>query len=247
MTAVLTIAALTVVRLPACCPITQTLAEKEGGADILGAAGVGLTGTIPVVFRQGNDTLTTMATAGQPLSSVRKLATISASGDVAAQAGQYIKYKCRKGECGTCAVRVDGQWIKTCSVSIPFVPEGESYEVRAHITLGSNALGSEGVFVRGTMVKPSKSSRFFSFKSFIAGFRNNFLGMVGFVKEGPLSRKGKVRVASLRPHMKQRPRSDCTSPGYTSGELQRTHQRRARARRQGCCAQGSTRQRRRVR
>mmetsp|Transcript_17685 Transcript_17685/g.49545 ORF Transcript_17685/g.49545 Transcript_17685/m.49545 type:complete len:401 (-) Transcript_17685:643-1845(-) len=163
MTAVLTIAALTVVRLPACCPITQTLAEKEGGADILGAAGVGLTGTIPVVFRQGNDTLTTMATAGQPLSSV------------AAQAGQYIKYKCRKGECGTCAVRVDGQWIKTCSVSIPFVPEGESYEV----------------FVRGTMVKPSKSSRFFSFKSFIAGFRNNFLGMVGFVKEGPLSRKGK--------------------------------------------------------
>ena len=64
---------------------------------------------------------------------------------VAAQAGQYIKYKCRKGECGTCAVRVDGQWIKTCSVSIPFVPEGESYEVRAHITLGSNALGSEGV------------------------------------------------------------------------------------------------------
>ena len=82
MTAVLTIAALTVVRLPACCPITQTLAEKEGGADILGAAGVGLTGTIPVVFRQGNDTLTTMATAGQPLSSVRKLATISASGDV---------------------------------------------------------------------------------------------------------------------------------------------------------------------
>jgi len=104
-----------------------------------------------------------MATAGQPLSSV------------AAQAGQYIKYKCRKGECGTCAVRVDGQWIKTCSVSIPFVPEGESYEV----------------FVRGTMVKPSKSSRFFSFKSFIAGFRNNFLGMVGFVKEGPLSRKGK--------------------------------------------------------
>lgn len=52
---------------------------------------------------------------------------------MAAQAGQYIKYKCKKGECGTCAVRVDGNWIRTCSVSVPHVPAGQSYEVRARV------------------------------------------------------------------------------------------------------------------
>jgi len=41
------------------------------------------------------------------------------------------------------------------------------------------------------MLKPTKSSRFFSVKSFFSGFKNNLLGMVGFAKEGPLSRKGK--------------------------------------------------------
>ena len=33
---------------------------------------------------------------------------------VAAQSGQYIKYQCKKGQCGTCEVRVDGKWIRTC-------------------------------------------------------------------------------------------------------------------------------------
>ena len=33
---------------------------------------------------------------------------------VAAQSGQYIKYQCKKGACGTCEVRVDGKWIRTC-------------------------------------------------------------------------------------------------------------------------------------
>ena len=64
------------------------------------------------------------------------------------------------------------------------------------------------------MVKGKKSSRFFSVRSFFDGFKNNILGqagsanrsressaasracgvhigMVGFVKEGPLSRKGR--------------------------------------------------------
>jgi hypothetical protein len=48
------------------------------------------------------------------------------------------------------------------------------------------------------MLKPTKSSRFFSIKSFYAGFKNNLLGMVGFAKEGPLSRKGKVRAPPTR-------------------------------------------------
>jgi len=135
----------------------QTLADTAGGAADKGADAVGLIGTIPVVFEQGNDTCQTMAIVGQPLS------------EVAAQAGQYIKYQCGKGECGTCAVRVDGEWIRTCSVKVPFVPKGEQYSV----------------YVRPSMVpKGKKSSRFFSFRSFIAGARNNLLGMVGFVKEG---------------------------------------------------------------
>lgn len=50
---------------------TQTLAEKIGGADDQGADAVGLTGTIPVEFTHGNDTLKTMAYVGQPLSAVR--------------------------------------------------------------------------------------------------------------------------------------------------------------------------------
>ena len=108
-----------------------------GGVEQQGAAAVGLTGNIPVKFSQGNDTLSTMAIVGQPL------------GDVAAQAGQYIKYKCRKGECGTCEVRVDGKWIRTCTATVPYVDKGQDYNV----------------FVRPSMVpKGKKSSRFFSFR-----------------------------------------------------------------------------------
>ena len=117
-----------------CC--AQTLADTTGGATERGAKGVGLIGTIPVVFSQGNETRETMAIVGQPLS------------EVAAQAGQFIKYKCGKGECGTCEVRVNGQWIRTCSVKVPYVPPGESYEV----------------FVRASMTKTKKSSSFFSFR-----------------------------------------------------------------------------------
>jgi len=138
----------------------KTLADTAGGVSDAGFDAVGLDGKIPVVFRQGNDTLSTVARQGQPLS------------QVAAQAGQFIKYKCGKGECGTCEVRVDGQWIRTCSVKVPYVPEGETYDV----------------FVRASMTKSKKSSRFFSFRSFIAGAKNNILGMVGFVREGRKSK-----------------------------------------------------------
>ena len=102
----------------------QTLSETVGGAGEQGAQAVGLTGTIAVEFSQGNDTVATKAYVGQPLSevcvawrSLRALVGIGRPGlaQVAAQAGQYIKYKCRKGECGTCEVRVDGKWIRTCS------------------------------------------------------------------------------------------------------------------------------------
>jgi hypothetical protein len=87
---------------------------------------------------------------------------------VAAQAGQFVKYKCLKGECGTCEVQVDGKWIRTCVTRVPALPPGEAFEVR----------------VRGSMVASKAASRFFSIRSFIAGFRNNLLGMIGFVREG---------------------------------------------------------------
>jgi len=138
----------------------QTLAETEGGVGDKGNGAVGLVGNIPVTFTQGNSTIDTVAIVGQPLS------------EVAAQCGQYIKYQCRKGECGTCAVQVDGQWTRTCVTKIPHVPKGETFAVT----------------VRGSMIKTAKSSRFYSFKSIIAGAKNNLLGMVGFVREGRRSK-----------------------------------------------------------
>ena len=104
----------------------QTVAESIGGADAQGASAVGLTGTIPVEFSHGNDTIKTMAFVGQELSAVRAArcwpplvpsrayATGHTPEQVAAQSGQYIKYQCKKGQCGTCEVRVDGKWIRTC-------------------------------------------------------------------------------------------------------------------------------------
>jgi len=134
----------------------KTLAETTGGIDTVGESAVGLVGNIPVTFSQANQTLSTKAIVGQPLS------------EVAAQCGQYVKYKCRKGECGTCEVRIDGKWVRTCITKVPHVAQGESLDV----------------FVRGSMIKTAKASRFYSFKSILAGARNNVLGMVGFVREG---------------------------------------------------------------
>ena len=49
----------------------------------------GLIGTIPVIFKAGDEIKETVALPGQPIS------------EVASQAGQFIKYGCGKGECGT--------------------------------------------------------------------------------------------------------------------------------------------------
>lgn len=139
----------------------RTLAEQIGGAGDQGHENVGLLGTIPVVFTCGEDVIKTKAMVGQPLS------------EVAAQSGQWIKYKCKKGQCGTCDVRIGGEWVHTCQHKIPYVPDGESYEV----------------FVRDTMKKAKRSSRFYSFKSLIAGAKNNILGMVGFVRDARRSKE----------------------------------------------------------
>ena len=71
----------------------KTLEEKlleSGEASVITPKDKGIKGNINVVFKQGNETRSTLAMAGQPLR------------DVATQAGQFIKYGCGKGECGTC-------------------------------------------------------------------------------------------------------------------------------------------------
>jgi hypothetical protein len=133
----------------------ETLAEESGATGGKDAKAVGLIGEVPVVFQQGNATKETMAIVGQPIS------------EVAAQAAQYIKYKCKKGQCGTCHVSINGKWIPSCISKIPPVKPGEKYTIT----------------VRESMVGPTeKSSRFFSLRSFYKGFKNNLMGMGGFVR-----------------------------------------------------------------
>ena len=113
----------------------------------------GLAGAIQVLFKQGNATKMTRAEVGTPLS------------EVASQADQFIRYKCKKGECGTCEVQVNGKWVRTCVSTVPYVED--VFEVT----------------VKPTMMKgQGKASKFYSLKSFIMGWYNNILGMVGFVK-----------------------------------------------------------------
>ena len=127
-----------------------TLAETVG--PVKDFKEVGLKGTVSVVFKQGNETKTTMALAGLPLR------------DAAIQAGQFIKYGCGKGECGTCECLVDGQWIRPCSTFVPDTTE--EYLVQ----------------VKEVKNKAKSSGKFYSVRSFLMGFYNNLLGMVGFVK-----------------------------------------------------------------
>jgi hypothetical protein len=65
----------------------KTLAELGPPLDL---ESKGIKGSVQVKFRQGNETKLYLARPGQPLR------------DVALQAGQFIKYGCGKGECGTC-------------------------------------------------------------------------------------------------------------------------------------------------
>lgn len=131
-----------------------TLAEKlaQEGKVAKAPTDVGLVGTISVVFQQGNVTKTTMAIPGQPLS------------DVATQAGQYIKYGCGKGECGTCESLCNGQWIRPCCETVP-ADQGELV-----------------ITVKEVKNKSKSSGKFYSVRSFLFGFYNNVLGMIGFVR-----------------------------------------------------------------
>jgi ferredoxin len=133
----------------------QLLADTAGDIKSLGYENVGLKGTIPVIFKQGNNTVSTKAWAGQPIR------------DVASQAGQYIQYGCGKGECGTCECMMNGKWVRPCVEKIPAtsVEEGELI-----------------LQLKATTAKKTNSGTFFSIRSFLMGFYNNILGMLGFFK-----------------------------------------------------------------
>lgn len=131
-----------------------TKKETIGGGDMADDA-KGLKGNIPVVFTQGNETRTTMAIVGQPLS------------DVATQAGQFIKYACKKGECGTCECMSNGKWVRPCVDTVPATQlPGQTLKIK----------------IKAIKSKTTSSGKFYSVKSFFMGFYNNLLGMVGFVK-----------------------------------------------------------------
>ena len=105
---------------------------------------------VDILFMPEN--LTIKGKVGTPLS------------DIAESAGVEIKYKCRKGECGTCEVNIDGKWVKTCQTALSRPSVGNTLKIT---------------------VKPVASkepAKFFSPKSFADGFVNNALGMVGFAK-----------------------------------------------------------------
>jgi hypothetical protein len=136
----------------------KTLVDLDGPKDF---DQVGLKGNIRVVFRQGNETKSTMALAGQPLR------------DVASQAGQFIKYGCGKGECGTCESLVNGQWIRPCSVTVPPMAQGKEYVVQ----------------VKESKATVVSSGKFYSVRSIFLGFWNNLLGMAGLVRDRRLAKK----------------------------------------------------------
>lgn len=132
----------------------ETLAEKDGGKGPVHYDDIGIKGNIPVVFRMGNETKTTMAFVGQPIK------------DLASQSGQFIKYGCGKGECGTCEALCNGKWIRPCTAVIPAdLDPGMDYVIQ----------------VKDVKAKRKSSGKFYSVKSFFMGFYNNLLGMVGFV------------------------------------------------------------------
>jgi hypothetical protein len=137
----------------------KTLAEVQGDIDPIDK---GITGTIPIVFQCGDSSISAMANPGD---SIR---------DVAFQAGQYIRYGCGKGECGTCQAKVGGKWIKPCVAVVPGdIAKGDSLVIE----------------VRDVKNKAKGSGKFYSVRSFCMGFYNNLLGMAGFVKRGGAAKK----------------------------------------------------------
>lgn len=136
----------------------KTLADEDGDKD---PKDVGLAGTINVVFKQGDQTIETVASVGDPIR------------DIASQSGVFIKYGCGKGECGTCQALCNGAYIKPCIAVVPAVADGLDYVIQ----------------VKEVKSKAKSSGKFYSVRSFLFGFYNNVLGMFAFVKDRRLARR----------------------------------------------------------
>ena len=149
----------------------ETLADIAGTGDV-DAKAKGLAGSVPIIFQQGNGESATLietsAMPGQPL----KL--------VASQAGQYIKYGCGKGECGTCESLCNGKYLRPCVDVVPTDLE---------LDAATGNYPPLRILVKGTKAKVVSSGKFFSAKSFVLGFWNNLLGMMGFVRDRRKARK----------------------------------------------------------
>lgn len=149
----------------------ETLADLTGTGE-LNAEDKGLVGGIPITFQQGKgEKATYIETAALPGQSLKL---------VASQAGQYIKYGCGKGECGTCESLCNGKYLRPCVDVVPtdLDPNPETGEYDPLIIL-----------VKGTKAKVVSSGKFFSVKSFLLGFWNNLLGMGGFVRDRRRAKK----------------------------------------------------------
>lgn len=134
----------------------KTLSDESPTGSPPPPSEIGLTGTVPVIFQMGNETKTTMASVGQPLV------------DVASQAGQYIKYGCGKGECGTCECLSNGKFIRPCIAVVP-----ADYDM--------DGSGTYTIAVKAVKNKARSSGKFYSVRSFLMGFYNNVLGMASMV------------------------------------------------------------------
>ncbi len=87
---------------------------------------------------------------------------------VAVKAGVEINYKCRKGECGTCQVKIDNKWVKACQTTVTPPSTGDVLFVNVK---------------PATEEAKKKPSKFFTPASFIEGVINNGAGVIGFVTE----------------------------------------------------------------
>jgi succinate dehydrogenase/fumarate reductase-like Fe-S protein len=48
---------------------------------------------------------------------------------IAKAAGVEIRYKCKKGECGTCQVNFNGKVVKACQSSLPAVSNEKRFQI----------------------------------------------------------------------------------------------------------------------
>lgn len=132
-----------------------------------------------MVFKMGDETRTSVANVGDPLQ------------DVASQAGQYIKYGCGKGECGTCESLCNGQWIRPCTAVVP-----ADYDV--------DGSGQYVIQVKEVKNKAKSSGKFYSVRSFLFGFYNNVLGMAGMVITKRAAKKNYEERIEYEEMVKQR-------------------------------------------